>query len=210
MEAAPHQIVICDDHALFREGLEFVLSGLDAKISSVSTGAELLDKLSRSSGADLVLLDLQLPDLDGWSLLRRIRDQYPTTSVIVVSATEEHRAYRRAFDLGAQGYVGKGRRANDLRAAVSAVLLGGMSYPEEMNRGYGQGGGSETEVLTERQREVLLLVKRGLRNDEIASTLGVSVSTVKSHLHAAFVALGVETRSEAVFEAEARGLLDEG
>ena len=203
------KILVCDDHALFREGVAHALRELDAKaeLLEAADGAEALRLAQANSDLDLVLLDLNMPGTDGWTGLARLQKSCPTLPVVILSASEEPADARRAIDSGAAGYVPKSTRGAVLRAALQLVLSGGVYLPPHLLSGDGSAAptGSSSlaqrrkraEGLTERQLEVLRLMSRGLTNTEIGNVLGVALGTVKAHVTAVFEALDVSNRTEA-------------
>ena len=203
------KILVCDDHALFREGVGLALRELDAgaKLLEAADGAEALRQAQANSDLDLVLLDLSMPGTDGWTGLARLQKSCPTLPVVILSASEDPADARRAIDSGAAGYVPKSTRGAVLRAALQLVLSGGVYLPPHLLSGDGSAalpGASSlaqrrkrAEGLTERQLEVLRLMSRGLTNTEIGNVLGVALGTVKAHVTAVFEALDVSNRTEA-------------
>jgi two-component system, NarL family, nitrate/nitrite response regulator NarL len=216
------KILVCDDHALFREGVAHALRELDAgaKLLEAADGAEALRLAQDHADLDLVLLDLDMPGTDGWTGLARLQKACPTLPVVILSASEEPADARRAIDAGAAGFVPKSTRGPVLRAALQLVLSGGVYLPPHLLSGDGAAatpGGSNlaqrrkrAEGLTERQLEVLRLMSRGLTNTEIGNVLGVALGTVKAHVTAVFEALDVSNRTEAALVMRDLGIDQEG
>lgn len=214
------KILVCDDHALFREGVALALRELDAsaKLLEASDGAEALRIAGANADLDLVLLDLQMPGVDGWTGLARLRRDFPTLPVVILSASEHPGDARRAIDAGAAGFVPKSTRGPVLRAALQLVLSGGIYLPLHLigadataAPGPPASAGQRRERaqgLTERQLEVLRLMARGLTNTEIGNVLGVALGTVKAHVTAIFEALDVSNRTEAALVMRELGLDD--
>ena len=159
-----------------------------------------------AGGIELVLLDLQMPGMDGWQALRRIRENDPGVAVVIVSASEDAADVRAALDAGASGFIPKSSTAQLLRAALEVVLSGGVYIPSLLieEPAGGMSGDPEPDrrrerasQLTPRQREVLILMSRGLSNREIGEVLGIAPGTVKTHLSALFEILDVSNRTEA-------------
>ena len=216
------KILVCDDHALFREGVLHALQELERGVVMIEAtdGAEAVALAQAHADLDLVLLDLNMPGTDGWSGLARLRDACPTLPVMILSASEDADDARRAIAAGAAGYVPKSTRGPVLRAALSLVLAGGVYLPPHLldaNPGAspvrkpkpGAGGRHRASRLTERQIEVLRLMSRGLTNTEIGSVLGLSLGTVKAHIGAIFTELDVSNRTEAALVMRELGLDEE-
>jgi len=216
------KILICDDHALFREGVAHALRELDpgADLLEAGDGGEALRLAQLHHDLDLVLLDLNMPATDGWTGLARLQEACPTLPVVILSASEEPADARRAIDAGAAGFVPKATRGPVLRAALQLVLSGGVYLPPHVLSTQSVGAGvpssdatarrKRAEGLTERQLEVLRLMSRGLTNAEIGGVLGVALGTVKAHVAAIFELLDVSNRTEAALVMRDLGLDQDG
>lgn len=198
-------IVITDDHPLFRDALgQAVASRLaGARVVETANLEELVALLGREPDVDLVLLDLALPGVRGFSGLIYLRAQHPAVPVAIVSATDDPVAIHRAMALGAVGYLPKTLEANRIGEAIAAVLAGDTWTPPEIDL----GGVDDPETadlmrrlasLTPQQVRVLTMLSDGLLNKQIAYELGVSEATVKAHVSAILQKLGVESRTQAV------------
>jgi DNA-binding NarL/FixJ family response regulator len=203
------KILICDDHALFRDGLKLVLGELDGEVDLVEA-SDVAGALAHAEDCpDLacVLLDLQMPDMDGWTGLRRLRSAHPTLPVVIVSASERPADVRAALEGGASGFIPKGSTGRQLLAALRLVLDGGVYFPPAALAAgpHADGAGREralrrrerASALTPRQLEVLSLIARGLTNREICGVLAIAEGTVKAHVAAIFEALDATNRTEA-------------
>ena len=161
--------------------------------------------------ADAVLLDLAMPGLDGYECLARLREQYPKTRVIVVSATDDEENIRRALDSGAVCFVGKATDPNDLAGAVHVLLSDSIHL--EVPRGARPGpraagaNGDAAARLTPRELEILRLASDGLSNSEMAKQLWVTDQTIKFHLSNIYRKLDVANRTEASRWAQLNGML---
>jgi DNA-binding NarL/FixJ family response regulator len=202
---APMKLLVCDDHALFREGLAHVLAELDAGLEVLE--ATDLDHALRTIAAhddlDLVLLDLDMPGVRGMPALRALRERFPTVPVAIVSGSADATLVRAALAAGASGFVPKSSSGPILRHALRIILDGGVYVPEQALAPAGPArtrrdpGGDPLLALTPRQREVAELLSRGLTNREICATLAIAEGTVKAHVAALLEALGASNRTEA-------------
>jgi DNA-binding NarL/FixJ family response regulator len=201
-------LVIADDHPLFRGALREAVTGLFERMDIAEAGTfnEVAELLERSSDVDLVLLDLTMPGVRGFSGLMYLRAQYPGVPVIVVSANDDPAAIRRCMQFGASGFIPKTLGVEAMRAAISRILGGGVWTPPDVDL----SAGSDTEIaalmarmatLTPQQVRVLMMLSEGLLNKQIAYQLGVSEATVKAHVSAILQKLGVESRTQAVIAA---------
>jgi DNA-binding NarL/FixJ family response regulator len=201
-------LVIADDHPLFRGALREAVTGLFERMDIAEAGTfnEVAELLERSSDVDLVLLDLTMPGVRGFSGLMYLRAQYPGVPVIVVSANDDPAAIRRCMQFGASGFIPKTLGVEAMRAAISRILGGGVWTPPDVDL----SAGSDTEIaalmarmatLTPQQVRVLMMLSEGLLNKQIAYQLSVSEATVKAHVSAILQKLGVESRTQAVIAA---------
>ncbi len=206
--AHAYSIVIADDHPLFRGALRQALSGFDADLTIDEAAAfeDVTRLLAERSDVDLVLLDLAMPGIKGFSGLMYLRAQYPAVPVVVVSANEDHGVMRRCIDFGASGFIPKSLGADLMRHAIQHVLNGGIWLPPELGRGADNDQETATLInrlttLTPQQVRVLMMLTEGLLNKQIAYELGVSEATVKAHVSAILQKLDVESRTQAVIAA---------
>lgn len=202
------QIVIIDDHPLFRDAMKGALASVlvNATVreaSSLDDGIKILDD---DRDCDLVLLDLKMPGVQGLSGLAFLRAQFPSVPVAIVSGQEEPAVIRRALALGASGFIPKSTPAEDMRKAVSSILEGEVWAPPVAK----QLTDDEREVddlskrlatLTPQQVRVLMMLRAGLLNKQIAYELDVSEATVKAHVSAILLKLNVDSRTQAVIAA---------
>jgi DNA-binding NarL/FixJ family response regulator len=201
-------LIVADDHPLFREALKQTLAGAVAGVEIVEAGSfdQVVELLDARSDIDLVLFDLKMPGVQGLSGLLYMRSQYPGVPIVVVSASEEPAVMRRALDLGASGFIPKSSPVEAMRHAVKTVLGGGIWWPPGLDRN-GLGDRQATDLvrrlttLTPQQVRVLMLLREGLLNKQIAYLLGVSEATVKAHVSAILHKLNVESRTQAVIAA---------
>src|SRR6266700_6166002 len=207
-EVAQYRLVIADDHPLFRGALREAVSGLFAPSSVAEAGTfdEVSAILDRASDVDLILLDLAMPGVRGFSGLMYLRAQYPSVPVVVVSANDDPAVIRRCMEFGASGFIPKTLGAEEMRAAIARVLEGGVWTPPDVD--LKAGTDAETadlmgrlSTLTPQQVRVLMMLSEGLLNKQIAYNLSVSEATVKAHVSAILQKLGVESRTQAVIAA---------
>ena len=185
-----------------REAISGLLEKVD--ITEAGTFDDVVELLS--GDVDLVLLDLAMPGVRGFSGLMYMRAQYPSVPVIVVSANDDPAAIRRCMEFGASGFIPKTLGVDTMRAAISRVLSGGVWTPPDVD--LSAGADSEAAelmgrmaTLTPQQVRVLMMLSEGLLNKQIAYQLGVSEATVKAHVSAILQKLGVESRTQAVIAA---------
>lgn len=206
------QILIVDDHDLVREGLRQVLKALDE-------GVEILEAASCDSAfrlarqhpeLDLVLLDYQLPDMNGLSALGVLGREHPELPVIVLSGSSSPLLARQVIDQGGAGFVSKNGLSQQLIQVVQRVLDGEIPVLPDNMTGAPSDDKTGDEVaaqprLTPRQSEVLRLLLDGQSNKDIGRALQLSEETVKNHVTAILRVFGVQTRVQAVLAARGRG-----
>jgi DNA-binding NarL/FixJ family response regulator len=201
--------VIADDHPLFRGALREAVTGVfdRAEVAEAGTFEEVSELLERGgSDIDLILLDLRMPGVRGFSSLMYLRAQYPSLPIVVVSASDDPAVIRRCIDFGASGFIPKTLGIEALRQAIARVLQGEVWTPPDVDLTR-QSDGEVTAMiarlstLTPQQVRVLMMLSAGLLNKQIAYELGVSEATVKAHVSAILQKLGVESRTQAVIAA---------
>lgn len=207
-ETQLHRLVIADDHPLFRGALREAVSGVlgRAEIGEASTFEEVTELLERDGEVDLVLLDLRMPGVRGFSGLMYLRAQYPSVPVVIVSANDDPAVIRRCMEFGASGFFPKTLGADVLRAALGRVLQGELWTPPDVDFARDADAESAAMIarlatLTPQQVRVLMMLSGGLLNKQIAYQLGVSEATVKAHVSAILQKLGVDSRTQAVIAA---------
>lgn len=196
------KIMIVEDHTLVREAMAQTLSRLEPGVECVEArdADDALARLARDGSFDLAVIDLMLPDMNGFSLLAVMAKRFPDVPTIVVSAMDDEASVRRAIKGGASGFVSKASSGEELLRAVRVVLGGGVHTPQ-MPATNGRRTGapaSERFGLTNAQSRVLELLAQGRTNREIAELLGLSEGTVKVHMSAIFRALNVSNRAQAL------------
>jgi len=229
------KVLIADDHALIRQGMAHAL--LDKSVASAIVEAEdkdsVIQQLESEPDIDIVLLDLFMPGTREFDLLCKLCDVYPELKVIVVSAAEEPHYMRKSIDYGAAGFIPKSASMDIMLSAIQLVKSGGIYIPPGMmqttavsNRGeenpqYSDAGenSSNTENLsdvveaaknlTNRQKQVLALLARGMSNKEVARELSVSEHTVKIHVTAILRLFRASNRTEVVVKTRNAKILDD-
>lgn len=219
------KVLLIDDHPLILSALQTVIKGLgdDVMVAGAGSAREARAALAADSDYDLVLLDLQLGDANGFDLLADLRETYPALPVVVVSASDRTSDVIRSIDMGAMGFVPKRASNEQLFEALRLVMSGGIYVPP-MTMGSGtsqpepdttpgylrvvrrEASASDFQKpqalaslgLTPRQTDVLALLLQGKPNKLIARELNLSVETVKDHVAAVLRALGVSSRTQAV------------
>ncbi|ENO90669.1 LuxR family DNA-binding response regulator [Thauera linaloolentis 47Lol = DSM 12138] len=193
-----------EDHALVREAMAQSLARLQPGLECVeaSSADQALACLDADGDIDLAVIDLMLPDMNGFSLLAVLAKRFPEVPAVVVSAIDDEVSVRRAIKAGASGYVSKSSSSEVLLQAVRGVLDGGVHLPDDKSATQparrARMPASERYGLTAAQGRVLELLAAGKTNREIADLLGVSEGTVKVHMTAIFRALDVSSRAQAL------------
>lgn len=207
------KLLVADDHALVREGLKHTLIGFDENIEIVEAedGEQVKKILANNQPIDLALLDLYMPNTNGFELIDFICNNYPDILVVVLSASDDPDNMRKVLDRGASGFIPKTTIKDVILTALKLVMSGGVYIPPDMFKSRPK---QETapqsqpdltlikQKLTPRQLEVLNLIAQGYQNKHIAHELNLSEHTVKIHITAIFKALGVKNRTQAVLTAQ--------
>lgn len=200
------RIILADDHVMIREGLRPFVERIAANASVLEAGSfpEVI-ALLKDQPADLVILDLKMPGMNGFQGLVTLREQYPKTRCVMLSAMADRDHVLESIRLGADGFIPKHLSGAAMVSALQLVLSGERFIPSMLVDGGndpssgGERGGSELiNRLTPRERDILRLLREGLPNKVIANRLDVSEVTVKSHLGNVFRKLGVQNRLQAM------------
>ena len=203
------RVLITDDHPLARAGLEHLLGALDdiTVVGAAGSGAEAV-RLAGEHEPDVVLMDLEMPVLDGIAATRAIATAQPDVAVVVLTSFSDRDQILQALDAGAVGYLLKDAEPDEIAKAVRAAARGEAPLDPRAGRALlsARGSSSPLDGLSEREREVLRLVARGLPNKLIARELSISEKTVKTHLTSVFRTIGVTDRTQAALWAERNGL----
>lgn len=196
--------LLVDDHPLVREAIALLLQDLDPKIEVIQAGngTEALERFEAAAGIRLVLVDLVMPDMDGFDLLAELSGRNAECTLVVISATEDRRAVARTHANGADGFIHKSWSSERMQDALKCILDGGSCWPNELDHAF-----DERPELTRRQRDILQQLALGQANRQIAEALHISEHTVKFHLATLFRLLDASNRTECVAQARAAGLL---
>ena len=209
-------LILADDHPMIVEGLHKLLEPALDVIATVNDGVALLAAAARLH-PDLVIADVSMPGIDGIEATRRLATASPATRVVILSFHSEASWVRAAFEAGAWGYLAKTASIDEVEGAVREVLAGRFYVSPSVARGFILQSGTvaktvkpevpeSEEVLTPREQDVVRLVGRGWPNKDIAHDLGVSVTTVRTHLNRAYEKLGWSNRVElALYAAQSLG-----
>ena len=215
------KILLVDDHALFRDGMRYVLQQLPETVEILEAGnfPDGLKLATQHPELDLALLDLNMPGSEGPISIRFFHQRYPHIPVVVISGEEGRGYMEKVMNYGAMGFVCKSSTASVMLSALNLVLSGGVYIPPQLLRQYGEVAGKEPDVtdrrslhtneygLTQRQMQVLTHLAAGLSNKEIAEAIHLAEGTVKIHVAAVYQTLRVNNRMEAVRMAEKLGLV---
>jgi len=210
------KILIVDDHVLIREALRGVLNQLkpDATVLEAADCRQAMRLVAEDPDLSLVLLDLNLPDRDGFAVLSELRTRYPALSVVVLSGFHERANVVKALDLGALGFIPKTVSRDVMVNALRLIFSGGIYIPREIlvhaepaaTPPAAPAKTPDDLGLTERQMEVLALMMQGKSNKAICRVLNLAEPTVKNHVTTILKALKATNRTEAVIAAGALGL----
>ena len=209
------RILVVDDHRLFADGVSWLIVQHypAGTVLQARDAAEAHALFNAGETVDLILLDLNLPGVNGLTLLRQLQERGVWSPVLVVSASESRHDARLALEHGAMGYLPKSTSGQGLQEAIEAVRRGDIHLPDGWARlltpkpAAGHGGGGLPATLTTRQLEVLHLAAQGCANKVIADQLQLAENTVKGHLREIFRLLRVNNRTSCINEAARLGLL---
>lgn len=212
------RVLLVDDHALFREGLAGIIGAQPDMqvVGEANDGLEAIVK-ARELKPDLVLMDVQMPGVDGLEATRQIKQALPEATIVILTVRDDDEKLFEALKGGAQGYLLKDIRSQDMlamlrnalrgEAALSPALAGRVLAEFRRLSRHGGPGREDDTSLTEREQQVLLEVSKGATDKEIADALSISLNTVKSHIRNILAKLQVGTRREAAKAARDKGML---
>ena len=203
------RFLIIDDHPLFREALHSAVQMAYPDVDTVEARSigEAMDLLGGHPTFDLALLDLSMPDVHGFEGLLQLRTRHPRLPVVVVSGHEEPKVIAEALSYGAAGFIPKSARKSDLAAAIRSVMEGAIYVPENYEPAQPDDGSADRaemvqrlSTLTPQQLRVLMMIRQGKLNKQIAHELQVGDSTVKAHVSEILRKLEVISRTQIVIE----------
>jgi NarL family two-component system response regulator LiaR len=207
----PIRVMLVDDHTMVRRGLATFLRVFeDLQLAGEAESGAAAIQLCGQILPDVVLMDMAMPDMDGATVTRAIRQQFPQVKVIVLTSFKEGDLIKNALEAGAIGYLLKDISADELARAIRAAHTGRATLSPEVAQSLVENANQPPAPdldLTEREHEVLILMVEGLNNTQIAGRLTVSPSTIKSHVSNILSKLGVASRTEAVTLALRHGLV---
>jgi two-component system NarL family response regulator len=205
-ETKPIRLVIADDHVTVREGLVAMIGRQPdmTVVGEAANGREAVEQYRRHR-PDVTMLDLRMPLMDGIAAMHQIRSEDPTAPILVLTTFDTDSDIAGAIKAGARGYLLKDAPRETLLEVIRRVH-GGQTciQPELVGK---LAAGMSSEMLTSREQDVLTLLARGKSNKEIATSLSITETTVKSHLRSVFTKLRVLSRTEAIAAATKRGLV---
>lgn len=204
-------VAIADDHVIFRKGLATILNEISTVkvVAEASNGNELLDFL-KSGSADVVLMDIRMPGMDGIEATRRISARYPETGVIALTMHEEVGYFNSMIEAGARGFLLKKTDQDQLEKAITAVFRGEEYYADEFSFASRPKKKIRSEVpvnLTDREKQVLEYICKGFSNSEISRKLGLSQRTIDGHRARLFDKTGAKNAPNLVMYAVKNGLV---
>ncbi|MGE5264803.1 MAG: response regulator [Acidobacteriota bacterium] len=214
----PIRVLIADDHLIVREGLQLIMETADEfeLVGEAADGAQAV-RLANKLKPDVILMDLQMPNVDGLTAIAQIRAQQPDIAIVILTTYNEDDRMIRGLRAGARGYLLKDTDRETLLNTIRAAARGEtLLKPEIMARVLAHADSAPTVAparipggteLTEREKQVLRLLVRGAQNKEIAFQLNITERTVKAHLASIFNRLGVNSRTEAAALAVRMGLV---
>jgi len=213
------QVLLADDHALFRDGMRYVLQQLSDQVDILCAGdfTETLRKADANPGIDLALIDLNMPGSDGVASIRIFHNRFPSIPLVVVSGSEQRAEMEWVMEYGAMGFISKMSSGKVMVNALRTILDGGIYFPPQLSaQSEAEPGSAEIDSqnqhtnkhgLTKRQMEALQYLSEGLSNKEIAIRMNLAEGTIKVHVAAAYQVLQVSSRLDAVRKAQKLGLI---
>lgn len=206
------KVLLADDHALIRDGIKLVFESYTQTADFFETNnyPDTLESVNNNPDLDLIMIDLFMPGSSGTDGINLIRQSAPCTPIIVLSSSEEIDHVKTALKLGANGYIPKSSSNEILLSAINLVMAGGIYIPAQiLNEAVDTSAVEKTlsSLLTDRQTQVLELMAQGKTNKAIAKIMNITDNTVKSHISIIFTHLNATNRTQAVLNAQQRGLL---
>ncbi len=213
------KVLMVDDHALFRDGMRYVLQQLADEVEVIDSGnfVDGMKQAANNSDIDLALLDLNMPGSEGVKSILTFHESNPGIPLVVVSGSDHREDIEKVMEYGAMGFISKLSSSKIMLSALRMVMDGGVYLPPQLLQqaiaGIDQGGADKRTLrsnknwLTTRQMQTLQLLAEGLSNKEISERLNLAEGTVKIHTAAVYQALRVNSRLEAVSAARRLGFL---
>ncbi len=208
------KVLIIDDHPLFRDSLSNILSqqklqDTTPEIFTAEDAVKALNIISKNKDLDIILADIDMPSMDGLTLLQQIKSTLPHAIIVMISGSENPLDVQKAIHFGAKGFIQKSSETSVLIAALQLILAGGTYIPPLIleQPDIDVGANTKTVSLTTRQMEILKFLHQGKQNKIIAHELDLSEATVKVHVRHIFSVLGVKNRTQAVQKALDLGIL---
>lgn len=215
-QGEPIRVVVVDDHGVVRRGMRAYLEMTEdiRVVGEASDGLEALDVVeslaSRGEPPDIIMMDLLMPRLDGIAATAAVKERWPTVDVVAMTSFSEAGRVHGALEAGASGYLLKDAQADELAEAIRAAKRGEVhldaAITREMTKSLRYSASQPVETLTERERDVLRLVGRGMSNQEIATTLYISERTARTHVSNILVKLQLPSRTQAALWAIREGI----
>lgn len=204
-----HQVLICDDHWIARQAIRQQIESIPGfeVVGEVADGAAVMEAVGKHQ-PDLLLIDVEMPELNGIEAMTRVLNRRPQTKVLVFTAHEEDDLVRLAAREGAAGFLVKSAETDQIRRACETVVRGGRWFPDCDGRLEDDDVLQRLRSLSEREREILSLLATGMRTQGVAERIGIRPATVYTHVRNAVTKLGVETRTQAVAIATRFSFLD--
>jgi DNA-binding NarL/FixJ family response regulator len=203
------RLLVADDHAVVRTGLTQLVGTFEGVelVGAAANGEEAVT-LCVERAPDVVLMDLEMPEVDGIEATRRIKAASPDVAVVILTSFSDRGRILHALDAGAAGYLLKDAEPDEIRRAIESAARGDAPLDPRAARALlsARKAASPADSLSEREREVLLMVAEGLPNKVIAQRLAISEKTVKAHLTSVFRQIGVTDRTQAALWVERSGL----
>ncbi|NNN02793.1 MAG: response regulator transcription factor [Acidimicrobiaceae bacterium] len=207
------RVLIVDDQRVVREGLATIVGGFpDAEVVGLANSGEQALELAETNSPDVVLMDLRMPRMDGVDATRALKAKHPSLPVVVLTAYADDESIRDALESGATGYLTKDAARDDIRRALEGAVAGQSVLDPIVREALlrtptpAHAPRALPDGLTEREREVLVLIAHGLSNDEIAATLFIAETTVKTHINRIFAKTHSRDRTQAAIYAHRLGL----
>lgn len=206
------QVLLVDDHAILRDGLKTLIAQEeDMEVIGEATGSDQLQEMLPKINPDIIMMDINMPKVNGIELTRWVKSNYPAIKIIVLTMYNNDEYFMAAIREGAEGYLLKDSPSKDVIEAVRAVAGGDSVIPPAMTKKllsfHAQDNREEDNSLTPREMEVLLALVEGLSNKDIASRLYISDKTVKIHVSNIFRKFDVKSRSQAIIFAVQNNLV---